>query len=251
MFFLHKKEKSIEDNIKDMSAKGMSETDIIRELKSKGYNYKEIEKGMMQSIKNGVVSEKTEIKKEKKEEIPEFYSTTAGLGEQQPATQATGNLEQALSDIGTSPADEVANIDEYGDSTEILEELIEGVVEEKWKNIDDQIKKMDKDFLKLRDNLQERINKIKVPKEKDDSGIKNELKEMSEKVEDINARVGALEKTFKQILPSMTQNIQDLQELVENKKENKRKGLYQEVKASGFERQTEEDQTEPTEQSDE
>ena len=35
----------------------------------------------------------------------------------------------------------------------------------------------------------------------------------------------------------MTQNIQKLQELVENKEENPRKGLYQEVEASGFEEQ--------------
>ncbi len=238
MFFLHKKEKNIENDIKEMSAKGMQETDIIKELKSKGYNYKEIEKGMMQAIKGGVLTEK---KEEKKEPVPQFYSTTAGLGEQPPPQQPTDNLEQALSTAsGESPEpvpDLSAGVDEYGDSAEILEELIEGVVEEKWKKIDDQIKKLNKDFLILRDNLREKINKIQIPKANDNTELKNELKNLTERMDDIEARIGAMEKTFKQVLPSMTQNIQKLQELVENKEENPRKGLYQEVEASGFEEQ--------------
>ncbi len=91
----------------------------------------------------------------------------------------------------------------------MLEELIEGIVEDKWRKLDDRLKKIDDNFDRIRAEIKQFEVRLEQNKRENPTHeLDSRMADISEQLEDLEARVGGLEKAFKQFLPSLTRNIE-------------------------------------------
>lgn len=203
----HKKPKETADvpidDVQKMTKKGMSDKDIIRQLKSKGYSYEAIESAMLKAVKNGVDDEKPRLLERMETESP--------------AMESMFDFPQ----VPEFSQPQVAMPDEETEAPEVmLEELIEGIVDDKWRKFDDRLKKIDDDFDRIRAEIKQ--FEIKLDQNKKDlpgREIEARMTDIVEQLEDMEARVGGLEKAFKQFLPSLTRNIESLSHMIHEMKE--------------------------------
>ena len=192
------------DEVQKMTRKGLSDKDIIKQLKSKGYSYEAIEGAMLKAVKEGVDDEQPRM--------------VQRLDTEPPATENFFDAppQQDFPDM-TQPAQEMAF---DVDPDVMLEELVEGIVEEKWGRFDDRLKKVDDNFDRIRAEIKQFEMKLEQSKrESPNRDIDGKMNGISEQLEDMEARVGGLEKAFKQFLPSLTRNIESLSQMIHEMKD--------------------------------
>src|SRR3989344_6884793 len=133
------------DEVKSMSKKGMTDHDIIKTLKSKGYSYEEIEKAMLQAVKIGV--EEPEMPQRQKPRFDNF-------------SMPPSDVQQDEYQSGDMPEFESVLPEEQQQSPELMmEELIESVMEDK-------VSKYDAEVRSLRDSLDAMRNDMKLLEQK-------------------------------------------------------------------------------------
>ena len=185
--------------------RGLSDREIITKLKEQGFSYDEIEKGLLQTLK-GVVGKREEPKKEEKEESVPIEDIYGGAVEE--------------STTPTTPAvEEVTYLGEEVSPELTIEELVEGVVNEKWEVFEKEMKSLrDEQTQMLREikNLQSTIANISGEGKSGELAVRMETLET--KISSIESRVNALEKAFKQFLPSLIENVRTLTSLVKEMK---------------------------------
>jgi len=204
MFFKKKKSKGpvpVEE-IQAMSRRGLSDRQIIKKMKKEGFSYDEIEKAMLQAVKQGVGGgpELQEINQPTTNNfsLDDFY--------QQPVPQTQENTEE----INTENLNAEA----------IIEELIEGVIEEKWEKFNKKIKEQEQNLENISAMIKQfeqkisSINTDAVPKEME---LRSDV--INNKIDELDIRIGGLEKAFKQFLPSLTRNIENLSGIIHEMKE--------------------------------
>jgi len=212
MLFSKKKPKELPlEEVRKMAAKGMSDKDIIKELKHQGYSYDEIEKSMLQAVKEGVDEPKQDFEFASQQE--EFAPPTQQqLGFELPTLQEeTPELDVEQSDA-------------------LLEELIEGVIDEKWQKFEDRIAKVEETFDRIKAEIKQ--FETRLAEERNQSPMRDleiKINDIAEHLDDMDARVGGLEKAFKQFLPSLTRNIESLSQLIHEIKEKTGHELEEEV----------------------
>lgn len=187
MLFHKKREGPVPiEEIQQLTAKGLSDRDVIKKLKGEGYSYDAIEKAMLQAVKEGVGEEP---KREEQFNNPEEVT------EQIPEL---GIAEMEMSEEPIAP--------------EILvEELVEGVVEDKLHGYKERMERVEEEITKLYARVKHAQLPQPVP---EDSGVD----ELTGRIEDLEARIGGLEKAFKQFLPSLTRNIEALSAMIHEMK---------------------------------
>lgn len=214
MLFFGKKEKKEvpPEEIEKMTRKGMSDKDIIKHLKSKGFSYEAIERAMLRAVKQGV-SEPQQLPPQPPE-----------LG---PAEESDYSLPTADSfvpeNVGAEGFDVLGEqpiFDQQQESDDIaIEELIEGIVEDKWHKFENSTKGLEERIEKLRAEMQAVEQKIKeAHKSTPKNEVETQLNEFNDKIDDLDARVGGLEKAFKQFLPALTHNIESLSSIIHEMK---------------------------------
>ncbi len=204
--FLHKKKQMgpvpVEE-VQKLTAGGMSDKDIIKRLKSRGYQYEEIEKALVSAVKRGVDQTSFQpynpMQAQEKQQFPELPE----LNEYRPEEK---DLLAGLQEVSEDISPDI-----------IVEEIVEGVVDEKWRKFEDKMKKTENDFVAL--STQVRQLEQRPAKEQPTKDYDSKISDMSDQVEDLQARVGGLEKAFKQFLPSLTKNIESLSHLIHEMKE--------------------------------
>jgi len=209
LFGKKKKEEPVSvDEIKKMANSGMSDRDIIKDLKNRGFSYKEIEKAMLSAVKDNV----TEPRFSQQEE---FYAPPA------PAPPQFGPDFQEQPSFGepeTMPENDLELDAEGGQA--ILEELVEGVIEEKWHKFEDRVANIENTFEKIHSEI--RNFEVRIEQQKQSSPLREldaRFSDLSQQLDDLDARVGGLEKAFKQFLPALTKNIESLSQLIHEIKE--------------------------------
>ena len=199
------------DRVRVMMRGGMSEKDIVRQLKAEGYSFGEIEKALMEVVKRGAAP------------LP----TGAELGmppgpAQMPQPQpspAQPPVEARPQSVYAPPAYEYSPAPAYPELAEeelqpevIMEDLIESVTEEKFEKFAAHVKKMEETLDKLRSELS-------VTREKAEAKPAPEIpRELSERLDSMEVRLGGLEKAFRQFLPQLKENIESISRMVAEKK---------------------------------
>jgi DNA-binding transcriptional MerR regulator len=195
------------DRVRAMNRSGLSDKDIIKQLKSEGYSYGEIEKAMLQSVKEGVAPEpfapvmsRPDAEVPRSPSMPNFEEEFFSDRNSQDLME---DLRPEASETGLEP--EV-----------VMEELIEEVVGEKVAKYEDRIKRMEDTIAMLKAEIKHSSDiMMTTPAE---SGT---AKEMDDRLEELEARIGGLEKAFKQFLPSLTKNIESLSDMIHEMKEKR------------------------------
>ncbi|MBI4895920.1 MAG: hypothetical protein HY832_00005 [Candidatus Aenigmarchaeota archaeon] len=205
------------DEVQRMTAKGMSDKDIIKKLKGKGYSYEQIEKAMLQAVKGGVeemplpTQQQQMPRQTQQESFDNFYTAPSQQSQQDVFAESSPELPDfsSMEEMG----------EQEGDPEAMIEELIEGVVEDKWKRFDDQIRKLEDDIVKMRVDLKNATMRFETASSKEPSREQeSHVQELAEQMDELDARIGGLEKAFKQFLPSLTRNIESLSNMIHEMK---------------------------------
>jgi len=188
------------DEARRLSQSGLSDREIIKKLKAEGYSYSEIEKAMLRAVKEGVSSQPVE------EVVP-----------QPPQPQAPPQAFYS-SEFPNTPEPLTESVPEVEEPPEtLIEEVIENIVNEKWEKFSsEKVREIEEEIQKAKEELEQIKKSISNKKPAED--YSSRMQEISNEIEDLQSRVGALEKAFKQFLPTLMNNIENLSKLVDEMK---------------------------------
>ena len=106
-----------------------------------------------------------------------------------------------------------------------IEEIIEGIVEEKWQEFEERLVDYERRDMMLQaqlDDLRKRIKELERSIKEKEKGLSSQLEEFGGSVEHIEGRIGSIEKVFKDFLPELSQNIKNMSDLVDKIKEKEK-----------------------------
>jgi len=199
------------ERVRMLTQQGMSDKDVIRQLKSEGYSYDEIEKGMLNAVKDGVdqtslpmMQQQPQIRRPQPvTNLPTWDEVYEQPQSQEEQEQFAFTEEEPTSDISPELA---------------IEELVEGVVNEKWEKLETRLDNTEKNLHRLM-VMTKKISEKEPTGSVTETGHSEDIQSLYAKVEDLEARVGGLEKAFKQFLPSLTRNIEALSHMIHEMKD--------------------------------
>jgi hypothetical protein len=199
--------------VSQFRANGTSDKDIIKKLKTDGFSYQEIEKAMLQSLKQNVGEptissvEETWGEETSKDETPTFEDIY-GKTEEPKGPSVEEMMAPGIQENELNP--EMA-----------IEELVEGVVNEKWEVFEKELKKLkyDEEVLMRQIKQLESMNSTSG-KDMRFGAFERKLNDMETKLSDMEARINGMEKAFKQFLPSLTDNIRNLSNMIHEMKKS-------------------------------
>ncbi len=102
-----------------------------------------------------------------------------------------------------------------------LEEIIEGIVADKWTSFEDTIERLrrrDDELQKQIIDIRKEIDALKDAMRKSEESFMTKLEEHSNQVANIEAKIGSIEKVFKEFLPELTESMRLITEALEKKK---------------------------------
>ncbi len=223
MLFLTKKKKKSRplpiDEVAKLSKSGMNDKDIIKHLKSEGYTYDEIEKAMLMAMKSSVKS-KNENNVGQAKQTENTFGDSQFQNTQMPSIPQGESFEHLGAEHNAqmnAPTDYTQSmVDNTIDINNIVEDIIQTMVNEKWEKIDARIKEVEREMEEAKKIISSLNMEKKEEINKDE--IYGKFEEIETKLEDLEVRTGALEKSLKQLLPSLVDNIQNLSNVVETLK---------------------------------
>jgi hypothetical protein len=207
------------DRARQLMAAGMAERDIIRTLKGEGYGFGEVEKALREALKQGVGAAPAAQPAAPAYAPPPAAPPPAEYGppsyppmEEYPAPPpfeygppAYGPPEYAPPMAPAGPEISEAQVAE---AEAAMQEIVESLLDEKMGRFSSDIKAVKDEVVRMSDIIED-------VKRKADVRPPTELpREAMEKLDDLEARVGGLEKAFRQFLPSLTENIEALSRMI-------------------------------------
>lgn len=207
--FSGKKKEPAEQVVRRLSAMGRNEREIIDYMKKEGYPNEVISKALNRALKFKVTGSQN----------PPIPTS------QNQSTIMSGSPEGFIAPPPEQPFEQ--NVMEMTEEEEIgLEELVEEIVNEKWKESLSELKDVERAIVQLQDQVRFLEEKIKHVSKKGDEGkgeLKDIMEESSAHIENIESRVGSVERAFREFLPSLTENVRSLSGIVDKmKKESSR-----------------------------
>ena len=186
----------ITDDINALVAKGASEADMIKELKAKGYNFKDIDNALGQVIKSQVSGE-----------------NLSALTPQMSAEQPADNNPQDNS----MPSDFSQQMSQQQAFTrnDSLEAMIESIVEERltsFKTMIDNITESIEDIRGEIDNLDTSLKMVETHTGSSLSDMKKEIDVLREDFSDVSPKVSSIEKAFHDVVPNLVGAISEVNE---------------------------------------
>lgn len=173
--------------IDEMRASGMSSRDIVRDLTSKGYPSADILSG---------------------------FQTPQNSPAEYPATMPTAPSPYPFKSFAPKP------------STDEIQEIAESIVKEKWKASEkeiESIKKWRDDFETNLSNLSDRMTKLEMKMDSVEQAILGKVDEYGKTISDVGTELKAMQRVFSTTMPAFTENIKELQGLVEETKAKRHK----------------------------
>ncbi|HIQ50083.1 MAG TPA: hypothetical protein EYH56_02725 [Nanoarchaeota archaeon] len=248
------------DMVRNLASKGMSDQEIVAVLRKQGYSPYEIERALSLALKSTITQntpsqistpqspapqEKIPIPKPPEQpfspkpfpsppsqqpEIPEFH--TVPYPEQKEESQPIFTFEKTP--FFPSPKEETQEISQELKEIEssplqtptpeiTLEEIIEGIIADKWtkfEEIIERLRKRDDELQKQIIDIRKELDSIKDAMRKSEENFLTKLEEHSEHVASIEAKIGSIEKVFKEFLPELTESMRLITEALEKSKKS-------------------------------
>jgi uncharacterized protein YoxC len=107
-------------------------------------------------------------------------------------------------------------------TTEEIEEVAEAIISEKWQKFDkelDELKKSQEELSSAISGMQERITNVEKKIDMVIQEILGKVEEYGKGISDVGTELKAMQRVFNTIMPTFTENIKELQELVGAAKE--------------------------------
>lgn len=182
------------DLIMAMKQRGMGNDQIVQELERQGYNSSQIFDALNQANLSGM-------------DAP----YTAGAGTQQPPMQDFGQqpyMQQPVQQF-EQPAQQQMDHEQ-------VEEIVEAIIDEKWKEFERDIKLViewkDKTESKI-DQMSQQISDLAGSLNTLQKSIIGKVSEYDKNLSNVGVEIKAMEKVFQNILPSLTENVNKLERM--------------------------------------
>jgi len=200
LFGFGKKKKNIEqgapgspiDQIMALKQQGMDNNQIIQEMERQGYNSSQIFDSLNQINISGAGTspdQPPDYGAQPQQDLSYGQTPYPGQAPEQPATDI--NKEQ-------------------------IEEIAEAIIDEKWKEFEEDVKKIidwkDKSELRL-SNLEQQIRDVANSVSSLHKSIIGKISEYDRNITDVGIEIKAMEKVFQKVLPSLTENVNKLERI--------------------------------------
>ncbi len=186
------------------------------QLKQEPFLSPEPRSAMMGAIKEGVTQPHQQAQQQDFQQpgfpVPESpapqQQTDYDFPVEQPAPQPEQDWEPAMPEMGEVPV----ALSSAPTATEV-EEVVEAVVEEKWKQLEFRLDAIEKRFDAVNERLHDVDLQMRTIKESGNvasGGIEGKLDQYHDNLDQIDARIGSIEKAFKETLPSMIESVRSV-----------------------------------------
>ncbi|MEM5801109.1 MAG: hypothetical protein QW350_01525 [Candidatus Aenigmatarchaeota archaeon] len=210
------------DKVKDLSNKGFSEPEIIDILRKDGFSSEEIDRALTQTLKIGVTGEENSmptLNTLNQQQEDSYYQS----GDLQPFFQSfQQNPSQPIQPAQSFQSQQPIQQQEYYQPQEyISEEVIESIVHEKMSDLDERLVEFRNKYNELERKILDLHNQLSIfakgGKERESETI-SKIDSLRDSVDELNAKMSSLEKTFKEVLPSLIESVRALTDLVHEMK---------------------------------
>jgi len=184
------------DKIKQLAQKGFSEQDMIDVLRKDGFSPDEIDKGLTEALKEGVSGI----------EPPSEQTALPTMEELQPKKEALVVPEQPLPE------------QYYATQQYPTEEYVEYLVKERTSELDQKLGEFAIRYNELEKRLidmSERLNAMASEKSSGEQLIISKIDSMKDALVDMESKVSAFEKAFKDTLPALIESVRALSNLAQ------------------------------------
>lgn len=180
--------------ILDLRSKGSSDNQIVQQLQRQGFSYQQIYDAMSQA----------DLSKLSGAPLPEEMPPAP---EPEPAPQSYP--QPYPQEYPAYPAA----------SEERISEVAEAIINEKWEDLIVEVKKIADWKEKMENQLQKMADDFQRLKGQFDElhkGVIGKISEYDENIRDVGSELKAVEKVFKDVIPSFTENVSELSRITKN-----------------------------------
>lgn len=220
--------------VNEMFKYGLSERDVIETLRKEGYSAPEVSEALNRVIKTGVEAKPASRETPSDMTIfPEEPTIPEGVN---PAMQSP--IPASAFGVGEAPVMETEQPEERwpeelpefpempmsisgAPTHEEIEEVVEVLVEEKWNELVRRLESIERRFANMDAKFREIDLQLASFKESGMGGqetLEGKIDEQKENFSNIEARLGSIEKAFKETLPSMIESVRTISEITERLK---------------------------------
>jgi uncharacterized protein YukE len=187
------------DRVKELSARGLSELEIIDTLRREGFSPKEIDDAITQVIKSAITPKEVSEPKPKEEE----------------------KLLPTLSEIEKEKREVVPEIPETSLPEHYAypsEDYIDAIIEARVSEVKEKISQIGAKYSELEkkiENISQKIAEVAEKRSEEQKQILQKVESLKESLEELVTRTGAIEKAFKETLPALIESVRALSDLVQ------------------------------------
>ncbi len=185
------------DQVISLKQQGLSNPQIVQSLQQQGYTTSQIYDALNQADVKSTIE-------------PSGYDQYPESGEASNPMQT-----QTSQEYYNPPQSSYSNY-EAGSNEERIEEIAEAIIEEKWnelvKNVNKIIEWKDKTETRIA-QLEQKMSDLRQDFETLHSGVLGKVGEYDQNLTNLGAEIKAMEKVFSKILPTFTENVNELSRL--------------------------------------
>lgn len=207
------------DRIKELSSKGFSEPEMIDILRKEGFSPEEIDKGLTEALKSGVIGP------QKPTETPTPVATPAPTA---PTPSYTEPVEtpklptlEELTPKATEPVIPQTSLPAAYSEGYSPEEYLDYVLRERMAEIDDRISEFMRKYGEVEKKMaeiHEQLSLLSKARVTEEQLLMSKIDSFRESIDDVSARINSLEKAFKETLPALIESVRALSDLVQRLK---------------------------------
>jgi hypothetical protein len=212
------------DLVLSYASQGFSENEIRNRLQGQGFASDIIDQALRIALKEEVTCDTPKLSAPSQVRVPEpralGYPPERLISPEEPKRV---DVQEAAKPFTFEPTEVKQAESPMGEIT--IEEIIEGIVDEKWQAFEEKLDDYEKRDMMLQaqlDDLRKRIKEIETLVREKERGLSSQLEEFGGSVEHIEGRIGSIEKVFKDFLPELSQNIKNMSDLVDKVKSEKK-----------------------------
>jgi len=191
------------DRVREMSSKGFSEPEMIDVLRKEGYSAEDIDKALTQTLKAGLAGQ--------------YPATTL----QPPMQSQLPALEQVQQQMSQVPETSLPENYYYPEQQYPTQEYVDIAVREKMTDVEQKVSEFEIRYEELKgkmDNIYDQMNTMLQTRTSEQQQILSKIDSFTNTMNDIEARMGSLEKAFKDALPALIESVRGLTDLVQRLK---------------------------------
>ncbi len=205
--------KKKDDDVPDVSAmlaNGMSQQDIIDNLRQQGYDSTTIKNALITAIKN-------------QGNRPNAPQQAQQVQQNEPET-ISQNIQQTPQFIPQPRQESASNLQINNSNIENIQQILEQIIEEKWKASASELNSL-RSSLNINSNsietIKDQIEKLGQRIDSIQNTMIGKTEEYNRTVSDVNVELQAFEKVIDRLIPAISDSIKELRDLIDDFKTKK------------------------------